>query len=95
MKISDDTVAYISSLSKLDVTGEESREIIDELNAFVGYMDILNELDTENVEPISHIIPLKNVMRKDIVENSYKREDILKNAPVKNEEYFVVPKTVE
>ncbi len=94
MAISKDTVKYISQLSKLEIPND-SDGIIKELNAFVGYMDILNQLNTDNVEPISHILSLKNVMRDDKVEPSVDRKLILLNSPADNDEYFVVPKTVE
>ncbi len=94
MAISKDTVKYISQLSKLEIPND-SDGIIKELNAFVGYMDILNQLNTDNVEPISHILPLKNVMRDDKIEPSLDRKLLLLNSPADNDEYFVVPKTVE
>jgi aspartyl-tRNA(Asn)/glutamyl-tRNA(Gln) amidotransferase subunit C len=66
-----------------------------ELQSVVEYMDILNKLDTENVEPLSHIVDITNVLREDEVVPSYPREDVLKNAPARTDSNFVVPKTVE
>ena len=58
-------------------------------------MEILNQLDTENVEPLSHVFSITNVMREDDVKPSYDRADILQNAPEHTDETFIVPKTVE
>ncbi len=94
MNISEETIKYITRLSRLEIT-EDNDGIIDELKAFVGYMDILNTVNTDGAEPMSHIIPIENIMREDTVLPSFKCEDILKNAPSKNNTVFVVPKTVE
>ena len=59
------------------------------------YIDKLNELDTDGVEPMSHVFPVNNVFREDIVINGDDREEILKNAPERKDGAFVVPKTVE
>ena len=61
----------------------------------LDYVDKLNELDTDGVEPMSHVFPVNNVFREDIVTNGDDREGILKNAPERKEGAFVVPKTVE
>ena len=61
----------------------------------LDYVDKLNELDTDGVEPMSHVFPVNNVFREDIVTNGDDREEILKNAPERKDGAFVVPKTVE
>ena len=61
----------------------------------LDYIDKLNELDTSEVEPMSHVFPVNNVFREDIVTNGDDRENILKNAPEEREEAFVVPKTFD
>ena len=66
-----------------------------ELGAIVDYMEILKQIDTDGVEPLSHVFNITNVMREDEVVPSYPREDILKNAPEHTDETVVVPKTVE
>ena len=65
-----------------------------QLNKILEYVEKLNELDTENVKPLSHPIEGVNVFREDIVQPSVDREDALKNAPSKNEEFFKVPKVI-
>jgi aspartyl-tRNA(Asn)/glutamyl-tRNA(Gln) amidotransferase subunit C len=66
-----------------------------ELGAVIEYIDILNRLNTEGVEPMSHVFPITNVMREDIVKPSYDREEILRNAPARTDETLVVPITIE
>ena len=61
----------------------------------LDYIDKLNELDTTGVEPMSHVFPVENVFREDVVTNGDDRENILKNAPGEKDGMFVVPKTVE
>ncbi|MFC1541615.1 Asp-tRNA(Asn)/Glu-tRNA(Gln) amidotransferase subunit GatC, partial [Candidatus Latescibacterota bacterium] len=61
----------------------------------LGYFDKLSEIDTEDVEPLAHILPVKNVMRKDEVKPSLDRETALKNAPKQERGYFVIPKVIE
>ena len=74
MKITNELVRYVANLSriKLDESGEEKMQ--GELAAILDYMDVLNKLDTENVEPLSHVFAITNVMREDEVNNSYARE---------------------
>lgn len=95
MKITNELVRYVANLSriKLDEAGEEKMQ--GELAAILDYMDVLNKLDTENVEPLSHVFAITNVMREDEVKNSYDREELLKNAPEHTDETFIVPKTVD
>ena len=66
-----------------------------ELEKIVSYMEVLNALDTDGIEPLSHVFPVKNVLREDVVEPSFPREELLKNAPGGDEEAFLVPKAVE
>mgnify|MGYP001517296522 FL=1 len=66
-----------------------------ELERILEYVEVLNTLDTAAVEPMSHVFPVKNVFRADVVEPSADRRDLLRNAPIPDEEAFLVPKTVE
>lgn len=63
--------------------------------SMLDYIDKLGELDTEGIEPMSHIFPVQNVMREDVVTNGDGSDDALKNAPESNGEAFIVPKTVD
>ena len=92
MRITKEIVEYAADLSRIKLTEAETEKFISELSAVLDYMEILNQLDTENTEPVSHIFDINNVMRADIVKDSYPAEAILANAP--NVE-FTVPKTIE
>lgn len=95
MKITEEMVDYVSTLSRLKLQPEEKREMAAGLERIVSYMDVLNGLDTQGVEPMSHIFPLRNVMREDEVVPSFPREELLRDAPGGDREAFLVPKTVE
>lgn len=93
--ITNETIEYVSTLAKLDLTGEEREEAARDMSRMLNYINKLNELDTTGVEPMSHVFPLRNVFREDEVTNGDGSEETLKNAPEKKENMFVVPKTVE
>ena len=95
MKITEEMVDYVSQLSRLSLPPEERTAMAGQLEQIVSYMDVLNTLDTEGVEPMSHVFPLKNVMRPDLVVPSRDRDELLANSPVPDGEAFLVPKTVE
>ena len=95
MKITEELIDYISELSRLKLPEEEKEKMTGELEQILAYMDTLNALDTSGVEPMSHVFPVKNVMREDVVLPSAGRADLLANAPAPDEAAFLVPKTVE
>lgn len=95
MQITDELIAYLEELSRLELTKEEEERAKRDLGNVVEYIDTLNELDTESVDPISHILPVSNVFREDEVKPSFDRDDILDNAPEKKDGCFKVPKAVE
>ena len=95
MKITEEMVDYISQLSRLQLPQEEKTAMTAQLEGIVAYMDVLNRLDTSGVEPMSHIFPLKNVLRSDDVVPSYDRETLLAGSPAGDGETFLVPKAVE
>ena len=95
MKITEELVDYVSTLSRLRLPQEEKAKMAGELEQIVTYLDTLNTLDTDGVEPMSHIFPLKNVLRADEVVPSADREVLLSGAPDRDEETFRVPKAVE
>lgn len=95
MKITEELVDYVSTLSRLRLPQEEKAKMAGELEQIVTYMDTLNTLDTDGVEPMSHIFPLRNVLRADEVVPSADREALLSGAPDRDEETFRVPKAVE
>ncbi len=95
MKITQELVDYVSTLSRLRLPEEEKAKMAAELEQIVTYMDTLSTLDTEGVEPMSHIFPIRNVLRPDRVVPSAPREELLAGAPDRDEETFRVPKAVE
>lgn len=95
MKITDEIIGYVSSLARLDLNPEEKTKIKGEIEKIIDYMEVLNQLDTTDVEPMSHVLPTTNVFREDIAYPSYSRDEILKNAPESDDGAFRVPKTVE
>lgn len=95
MRITEEMIDYIAALSRIELTKEERAEVAQGLGNIVEYMDVLATLDTEGVEPTSHILSLKNVFREDIVQPSMERDELIANAPLKEDGCFVVPKTVE
>lgn len=95
MRINDETIEYVAALAKLELSHEEREKAKVDLESIITYMDILNELDTESMEPMSHVFPIVNVFREDIVVNEPNREMLLRNAPEQKDGYFKVPKTVE
>ncbi len=92
--ISDETIEYVSILAKLELTQEEKQQAKADMGSMLDYIDKLNELDTEGVEPMSHVFPVHNVFREDVVVNGDDRENLLKNAPAQKEGSYKVPKTV-
>lgn len=95
MEITENLVSYVAELSRIKLDEGQTEKMQREIGALVEYMDILNTLDTDDIEPISHVFDIKNVLRVDDVKDSYERSELLKNAPVRTEESAVVPKTVE
>lgn len=95
MKITTELIDHISQLSRLRLPEEEKTKMAGDLEGILAYMDTLNALDTSGVEPLSHVFPVKNVLREDEVQPSMDRGALLKNAPAADDEAFLVPKTVE
>ena len=93
--ISDETIEYVGILAKLELSPEEKEQAKKDMGNMLDYIDMLNELDTEGVEPMSHVFPVHNVFREDVVVNGDEHEKILANAPAKKDNAFKVPKTVE
>ena len=93
--ISDETIEYVGILAKLELSGEEKEAAKKDMGRMLDYIDQLGELDTEGVEPMSHVFSVQNVFREDVVTNGDMREDILKNAPGEKDGMFIVPRTFE
>jgi aspartyl-tRNA(Asn)/glutamyl-tRNA(Gln) amidotransferase subunit C len=95
MTITEETIQYVAALAKLTVSDEEKKKVAKDLDGILDYIETMNKLDTDGIEPMSHVLPVKNVFREDIVTNQENREQLLKNAPKQKDGTFAVPKTVE
>lgn len=93
--INDETIEYIGILAKLSLTDEEKEKAKIDMAEMLNYIDKMGELDTSEVEPMTHVFHTSNVMREDEVTNGDGKTNTLKNAPKSNGEAFIVPKTVE
>lgn len=94
-RIDDDMIDYVGILAKLSLSGEEKEKAKKDMEEMLDYIDTLNELDTEGVEPMSHTFPVYNVFREDVVTNDDERDRMQANAPKLKNGGFVVPRTVE
>jgi len=94
MPITIKDVEYVAGLAKLELSEAEKRKFAKELDKIIKYIDQLKEVDTENIPPTSHIIPMENVLRENKVEISLSQDEALTNAPDKKDEYFKVPKVI-
>ena len=92
--ISDDTIEYVGILAKLELKEEEKEQAKKDMGEMLDYIDQLNELDTSGVEPMSHVFPVHNVFRDDLVTNGDGSADTLANAPLQKNGGFQVPKTI-
>jgi aspartyl-tRNA(Asn)/glutamyl-tRNA(Gln) amidotransferase subunit C len=94
-RISKDQVKHVAHLARLAVTEEEAELLTEQLDKIIGFAEELNELDTDNVEPTTHVLELKNILREDEVRNSVSVEEALKNAPAQKDGQFKVPNILE
>ena len=92
MKIS---LAHIAHLARLSLSEREREVFAGQLDSILSYMEKLNELETEGVEPTSHVLDISNVTREDELKPCLNREDALSNAPDKTERFYRVPKIIE
>jgi len=93
--ITNETIDYVGRLAKLELAGDEKEQIRMDMRNMLDFVNLLEELDTKEVEPMSQIVPITNVYRDDVVVNHSDRSQIMKNAPESKEGYFIVPKIVE
>lgn len=93
--ISDETMEYVGILAKLDLSEEEKQAAKRDMERMLDYIDTLNELNTEGIEPMSHVFSMNNVFREDVVENENGGKETLANAPERRNRAFVVPRTVD
>ena len=94
-RIDESQVRKVAKLSRLALTDAEVAEFTGQLSAILGYVAKMNELGTENVEPLAHCLPISNVFRPDRVEESLGTEKALANAPQRDGDFFKVPKILD
>lgn len=94
-KIDIKMVDEIAHLARLEFDANAKNEIQNDLNRMLSFVDKLNELNTDNVEPLIYMTNEKNVLREDTPEISVTQKDALKNAPRKDSDYFKVPKVID
>lgn len=95
MKISKNDVVKVAELARLEVTQEETETFTDQLGNILEYIEKLNELDTEDVEPTSHVLEISTPLREDKVVNWLTIEEVLQNAPESEDDFFVVPQVID
>ncbi len=95
MALSVDDVRYIAALARLRFSEEEERHLAEQMSEIIDYMDKLNELDTTDVPPMSHVLDLYNVFREDAARQRITPEQALHYAPYADCDYFSVPKVIE
>jgi aspartyl-tRNA(Asn)/glutamyl-tRNA(Gln) amidotransferase subunit C len=93
-RLSLEEVQHVARLARLEFGEAEQRQMTEQLNAILGYMEKLNQLDTSDVEPTTHAAQLQNVFREDRVRPSLEREQSLRNAPDSDGVNFLVPKVL-
>lgn len=95
MKIDEAQVRRVALLSRLELSDQEVSQFSTQLSAIFEYIEKLNELDTDNVEPLAHCLPIHNVLRDDVPRSSLSNDEALANAPDREDEYFKVPKILD
>lgn len=94
MKITEEIVDHIAHLARLEFPGEEKVKIQDDMNKIIGFMETLQEVDTDGVEPLIFLSEEVNVLREDVPETTITQAEALKNAPKKDSDYFRIPKVL-
>ncbi|MGB6033535.1 MAG: Asp-tRNA(Asn)/Glu-tRNA(Gln) amidotransferase subunit GatC, partial [Bacteroidota bacterium] len=94
MPVSIRDVEHVAGLARLSFSEEEKEKLAGELNEILHYMEQLNRLNTTHVDPLFQVVELSNALRDDVLRPSLPREDILRNAPAKTEQFFKVPKVL-
>jgi aspartyl-tRNA(Asn)/glutamyl-tRNA(Gln) amidotransferase subunit C len=95
MTIDLKTIKHISKLSRISVDDAKANKLAGDLNSIFDFIEKLNELNTDNIEPLTSVAETTLKLRTDEVKSKNIRDQILKNSPEENEDFFVVPKVVE
>ena len=95
MEVNDALVDKLAHLARLKFSDAEKQEIKNDLQKMIAFVEKLNELDLDGVEPMLHMSEEVNVLREDVIEGSVSRDDALRNAPSHDEQFFKVPKVIK
>jgi aspartyl-tRNA(Asn)/glutamyl-tRNA(Gln) amidotransferase subunit C len=95
VSVSKEEIEKIAKLARLNLNEDEINKIESQINQILEYVKKLDELNTDDVEPLSHTLDLNNVFREDVVKESLPREKALENAPLKSDKFFRVPKVIK
>lgn len=95
MNITKDTVRYVANLARIDLAEQELERFSRQLDDILHYIDQLKEIDISKIQPTVHVLPVKNVKRKDSQQESLKIKEVLSNAPQKEGNFFKVPRVIE
>ena len=95
MKVDETTVRRIARLARIKVTDEEAHSLEGELTGILNWVEQLEEVNTDGVEPMTRVVPIQLKKRQDEITDGDKADDIIANAPFAEDHYFVVPKVVE
>lgn len=95
MKVDETTVRRIARLARIKITDDEARSLEGELSGILNWVEQLDEVDTSTVEPMTRVVPIALTKRQDRITDGDKADDIIANAPMAEDHYFVVPKVVE
>ena len=95
MKINQQDVEHVARLARLSLNPDDLKTMTGQMDAILGYVDKLNELDTTGIEPMAHAVPMSNAFREDQITEPIGVERALQNAPQRADNYFRVPKIIE
>ncbi|MHC5307390.1 Asp-tRNA(Asn)/Glu-tRNA(Gln) amidotransferase subunit GatC [Bartonella sp. LJL80] len=95
MSVDMKTVKRVAHLARIAVQDDEAERMTGELNAILGFVEQLDEVNVDHVEPLTSVMPMALRMREDVVSDGNKAADIVANAPLSEENFFLVPKVVE
>lgn len=95
MTIDEQTVDKIAHLARLELGVEEKQAMITDMNKILGFMDKLNEIDTTGVEPLVYMTSETNILREDVVKQEITHQEALQNAPLHDDDYFLVAKVIK
>ena len=94
MKITKNEVKHVANLARLSLSEDELETMTGQLDIILSYMDKLNELDTQQVKPTTHVFSVSNAFREDIVQESLSQADAVRNGPQQDGEFFQVPRVI-